>query len=85
MTLIDRADLVNQGIFANVSTRGANIIEVYGFVREMLLQDTTATWLQRLENSDIPHTIVPTLEDILENEHLQAINFFPEYEHPSEG
>jgi len=85
LTLIGRADLVNQGIFANVSTRGANIVEVYGFVREILLQDTTATWLQRLENSDIPHTIVPTLEDILENEHLQAINFFPEYEHPSEG
>ncbi len=85
LTLINRTDLIGQGIFANVAARGANIVEVYGFVREIMLQNSTETWLKRLKNADIPHTIVPTLEDILENEHLQAINFFPEYEHPSEG
>ncbi len=85
LKLIDRTDLVGQGIFANMSLRGANILEVYGFVREIMAQYTTEVWLQKLKNADIPHTIVPTLEDILENEHLQAVNFFPEYEHPSEG
>ena len=85
LELINRTDLIGQGIFADMSSRGANIVEVYGFVREVVIQHSTSTWLQRLKNTDIPHTIVPTLEDILENEHLQAVNFFPEYEHPSEG
>ena len=35
--------------------------------------------------SDIPHTSVPTLEDLFDDAHLQAVGFFPEFDHPSEG
>ncbi|MEM7131463.1 MAG: CoA transferase [Chloroflexota bacterium] len=83
--LIGRSELIGQGIFASMATRGQNIVDVYGFVRECLGQRTTAEWLELLGNSDLPHAAVPTLEELFEDEHLQTINFFPEQQHPSEG
>jgi formyl-CoA transferase len=38
-----------------------------------------------LGKTDIPHTRVNRLDDLLDNEHLKAVNFFEEYEHPTEG
>lgn len=85
LQLIDRPDLIGQGIFANMSVRGQNIVAVYGFVRDSISRRTTIEWLDLLGHSDLPHAAVPTLEDLFENEHLQAVNFFPELHHPSEG
>ena len=85
LQIADRPELIGQGIFADMSVRGQNIVEVYGFVRECFSQHTTAEWLERLAKTDLPHAAMPTLEDLFEDEHLQAINFFQEQEHPSEG
>ncbi len=83
--LIDRANLIGQGIFASMSTRAQNIVEVYGFVQAVISQRSTAAWLELFSQSDLAHAAVPKLEDLFENEHLKAVNFFPEFQHPSEG
>lgn len=85
LQLIDRPELIGRGIFANLTTRGQNIVEVYGFVRDCMSRRTTSEWLALLEESDLPYAAVPRLEDLCADEHLQAINFFQEQEHPSEG
>ncbi|MEM7534489.1 MAG: CoA transferase [Chloroflexota bacterium] len=85
LQMIDRPNLIGQGIFATMKTRGQNIVEVYGFVQDCFRQRTTAEWLDRLSKTDLPHAAVSTLEDVFADEHLQAINFFPEQDHPSEG
>ena len=42
LPLIERTDLVGEGIFANMSVRGQNIKEVYGFVKIEVAKKTTA-------------------------------------------
>jgi len=83
--LIGRDDLVGTGVFASLNVRAQNIVEVYGLLAEWLSQRTTGEWLALLASSDIPHSAAARLEDLFANEHLQAIDFFPEFEHPSEG
>ncbi len=85
LTLINQPKLIGQGIFASVKARGANIEEVYGFVKKEIAKRTTSEWLQLLAQSDIPHSKITTLEDLFEEEHLQKVGFFKEVEHPSEG
>lgn len=85
LTLIERTELIGQGIFADMTTRGQNIVEVYAFVREIISGRTTAEWLHALQSTDIPHAAVPALEDLFTDAHLAAVDFFPELNHPSEG
>jgi crotonobetainyl-CoA:carnitine CoA-transferase CaiB-like acyl-CoA transferase len=83
--LLGQPELTGTGIFANMHTRGRNIAEVYGYVRARLAERTTREWLGLLARSDLPYAPVGTLEDLFSNEHLRAVGFFPEIEHPSEG
>ena len=85
LTLIDRPDLVGQGIFATHAIRGQNFKDVYGFVSDMIASRPTAEWADLLGRSDIPHSVVVELEDLFDDEHLQAIDYFHQFEHPSEG
>ncbi|MBV7334852.1 CoA transferase [Chloroflexi bacterium TSY] len=82
---IGRPDLIGEGIFNSMNSRGANILEVYGFVQEMLSQRTTQEWLDLFCDTDIPHAVVHSLEELFDDEHLKNIDFFREFEHPSEG
>ncbi len=84
-SLIGRADLDGQGVFASIKTRGENIHEVYGFVQEMIATRSTQAWLDLFEDSDLAHAAVPTIESLIHNEHLEAVNFFQLVDHPTEG
>ena len=84
-TLLGRPEMIGQGIYATHAIRGENFAEVYGFVGEMIALRTTAEWLDLLGKSDIPHTAVRELESLFEDEHLLAIDYFHEFDHPSEG
>jgi crotonobetainyl-CoA:carnitine CoA-transferase CaiB-like acyl-CoA transferase len=83
--MIGRPELAGQGIYAGMQTRAQNVVEVYGFVRACLAERTTQAWLDLLAKSDLPYAPVGRLEDVFSNEHLRAVGFFPEMEHPSEG
>jgi len=83
--IIDRRDLIGQGVFATMGTRADNAAEVYGFVDTTMIQKSTTEWLTLLEDSDLPCAKVPDLEDLVNDEHLAAIEFFREMEHPTEG
>ena len=51
----------------------------------MLLERTTAEWSELLNKADIPTLPMHSLESILTDEHLRAVNFFPVVDHPTEG
>ena len=85
LTLINRKDLIGEGIFATMASRADNAVDVYGFVDTVIGEKTTAEWLELLSDSDLPFTEIPALEDLFTDEHLSAVDFFQEVEHPSEG
>jgi crotonobetainyl-CoA:carnitine CoA-transferase CaiB-like acyl-CoA transferase len=65
--------------------RSRKIAELYGLLAEIVAERTTAEWVELLRAADLPMTPVRSPEDLLNDEHLQALGFFQREEHPSEG
>ena len=83
--VIERPDLADDPRFANTAARSANVEFVYALLAAALRQRTTADWLQRLANADIPHGAANSLEDLLNDDYLRETGFFRDVAHPSEG
>ncbi len=83
--MIGRRDLLTDARFCDHSSRAAHIKAVYEFVAEVMKTRTTSDWMQALDESDIPATPMHTLDSLIDDPHLNAIGFFPEYDHATEG
>ncbi len=71
--------------FATPHSRSRNIDAIYAFVAVEMEKRSTSEWIEALERADIPVQRMNSLDDILADPHLQAIGYFAEVEHPSEG
>jgi crotonobetainyl-CoA:carnitine CoA-transferase CaiB-like acyl-CoA transferase len=71
--------------FTEHAARSENIDELYRILAEILVERSTAEWTRLLEAADIPMAAVLSPEDLLQDEHLQAVGFFCRDVHPSEG
>ncbi|MDT4826578.1 Formyl-CoA:oxalate CoA-transferase [compost metagenome] len=71
--------------FSSIGKRTEHIHELYRMVAEIMLTRTSAEWLEALEGADIPVMPMHTIESLMDDPHLQAVGFFEELEHPSEG
>jgi len=83
--MIDRPDLLADPRFSTHTARAAHIHEVYAFVAEVMAGSTSADWLQRLEAADIPVAALHSIDSLMDDEHLRAVDFLPTFDHPSEG
>jgi crotonobetainyl-CoA:carnitine CoA-transferase CaiB-like acyl-CoA transferase len=83
--MIGRQDMLADARFASAEGRSRNFDAVYGFVSDEMAKRSTAEWLAALERADIPVQRMNSLEDILRDPHLNAIRYFREIEHPTEG
>src|SRR5258708_5190890 len=70
---------------ADASKRSRNINALYAELARIVATRTTAEWVALLKGADIPMTPVRTPDDLLEDPHLAAVDFFREVDHPSEG
>ena len=82
---IDRADLNIDKRFCDHTSRAANIAEVYSFVADVMATRTTAAWQSLLDEADIPNMPMNTMDELIDDPHLNGSGFFPVFEHPSEG
>jgi crotonobetainyl-CoA:carnitine CoA-transferase CaiB-like acyl-CoA transferase len=82
---IGRADMAADKRFADMAARTRNIGLLYGFLAETFPQRTTSEWLALLKELDIPAMRLNTPDELIEDEHMQAVGFFPVVDHPSEG
>ena len=80
-----RPELVADPRFATMKARADNISELYRLAGECMTQRTSAEWLGVLSAAEIPCGPVNKLEDLAKDEHLKAIGFIREVEHPTEG
>jgi crotonobetainyl-CoA:carnitine CoA-transferase CaiB-like acyl-CoA transferase len=84
--LVGSADLtVSDPRYASQETRTQYAEEVGRFLAGHLGARTNAEWLAVLDAADIPACAVNSIEDLLDDEHLKAVDFFQEIEHPTEG
>ena len=83
--IMGREDLARDPRFETVDGRNANIHELYREWRMTMRTKTTAEGLEILADTDLPHARVATLDDLLSDSHLEAIEFWHTVEHPSEG
>lgn len=75
----------NDPRLASISTRTTHINDLYAEVSAFLLEHSTAYWLEALQAADIPVMPLHTLESLLEDPHLHAVNYFEMVDHPTEG
>ena len=62
--------------FMSMTTRTEAIDSVYGKLAEVLLERTSAQWLELMRAAEIPAMELYTTEDLLRDEHLEAVGFW---------
>ena len=63
----------------------AKVAVYYEMMREAALAHTTEEWMRLGEENRVPIMRANTLEEVLEDPHLKAVNFFQLREHATEG
>lgn len=71
--------------FSAHAVRAKNYEEVYQLFGEIFPLRTTAEWMKVLATSDIPHAPLHSIDSLIDDEHLAAVGFFRDVDHPSEG
>jgi crotonobetainyl-CoA:carnitine CoA-transferase CaiB-like acyl-CoA transferase len=85
-TLVGQGELVRTDPrFVDLQTRTQHVDELYQMVADIIATRTTAEWLVALEEIDVPVMPVHTIEELLHDPHLKAIDFFQAVEHETEG
>lgn len=82
---VDRPDLATDSRFKDLATRTANISELYRVAGESLASRTTAEWEEVLTKLEIPNAKINTLDELLEDPHLQQVGFYRTVDHETEG
>lgn len=70
---------------ATIEARTRHIGALYGEVAGYLRTRPSAYWLEALAGLDIPVMPLHTLESLMHDPHLQAVDFFQHRNHPTEG
>lgn len=68
--------------FATLEQRAKQINTLYGFLGETFLQRTTEEWLTLLRKLGIPCAPLRTPDELFDNPHLKAIDFFETVQAP---
>jgi len=80
-----RPELNDDPRLADAQTRSRHVAELYALIAECVREKPTAYWLAQLRAADIPSGPVNSLSAVPRDDHLAAVAFFPEFDHPSEG
>jgi crotonobetainyl-CoA:carnitine CoA-transferase CaiB-like acyl-CoA transferase len=62
--------------FSTLEKRAKQIDKVYGLLAETFLERTTQEWLDLLRANHIPAAPLRTPDELFDNEHLKAVDFF---------
>ncbi|MFS0898811.1 CaiB/BaiF CoA transferase family protein [Mycolicibacterium litorale] len=75
---IGKGHLLERDEFRTTAARNDNIDALYRMLAEELATRTTAEWLEFFERIDVPVAPVKSLDELFDDEHLEAVEFFHE-------
>ncbi|MBU2051302.1 MAG: CoA transferase, partial [Gammaproteobacteria bacterium] len=78
-------DYKNDSRFNNYKARTIHIRDLYAMIEETTETKTTEEWLALLKPLSIPAVKMNRLDDLQDDPHLQAVDFFARYDHPHAG
>ncbi|MBM4479753.1 hypothetical protein GS444_05875 [Rhodococcus hoagii] len=73
-----RSELLDQDRYRTVEARNRNIDELYVLLEELLEKRSTEDWLKILDELDVPAMPISSVDDLFDDEHLTAVDFFHE-------
>jgi crotonobetainyl-CoA:carnitine CoA-transferase CaiB-like acyl-CoA transferase len=71
--------------FASQQSRTVHAEDMGRFLAQHLVTRSTTEWLEQCHLGDIPACPVNSIEDLFDDPHLKAVDFFTNVEHPTEG
>jgi crotonobetainyl-CoA:carnitine CoA-transferase CaiB-like acyl-CoA transferase len=83
--IIGRSEVLQDERLSTPWLRKKNNDLLYGIVEEITPTRTTSDWLEIMRQADIPATRYNSLEELLQDPQLNAVGFFRERVHPTEG
>ena len=81
----EREDLIEDERFKDLSSRVKNIDDTYSETGKILATKTTQEWLDIFAETKVPVIVVNSLEDLFHDPHLEAVDFWKSFDHPTEG
>jgi len=83
--LTDTPEVAQEPRYKSLATRTEHIDALYAQAGAAIRAGTTAGWLAALREVEIPCGPINTFNDLKVDPHLTQLNFFSQFEHPSEG
>ena len=83
--IVQRLDYSLDKRFLSIKARSENISALYKIIGEIVIEIETKDLVTLLGKAEIPCGAVNRLEDLKNDPHLKAIEFFRNFEHPTEG
>ena len=81
----ERQDLIEDDRFKDLSSRVENIDDTYSETGKILATKTTQEWLDIFADTKVPVIVVNSLDDLFTDPHLEAVGFWQDFDHPTEG
>ncbi len=78
-------ELISDPRFRTLNSRVTNIDDTYSETAKIMATRTTGEWLAIFGETSVPTNAVNSLEDLVRDPHLKAVDFWQEVEHPTEG
>jgi len=78
-------ELAEDPRFKTLSDRVQNIDDTYQETARVMATKTTQEWFDIFADTPVPVIAVNTLDGLLDDPHLKAVDFWQEYDHPTEG
>lgn len=82
---LDREEWLSDERFATPSARGMNVKARLELTAEVLRTNTSAYWLQRLDECEVPSAPVLSRPEVIQQEQVQINEILSEYEQPGLG
>jgi crotonobetainyl-CoA:carnitine CoA-transferase CaiB-like acyl-CoA transferase len=83
--LLEAPELAADPRFIDYPSRMRNISEFYEEMAKRTPKLTMAEWAAKMAEHQIPAMPVRDLDDVTDDPHLQAVDFFQKRVHPTEG